>query len=185
MEFHHVMLDIETLGQKNRPVIFAIAAVHFDPNNYGEIKKEFLQWIDLDSCLKLGYNIEADTLKWWLGQDNNLLKRQLFDAEPRVDFIQALKNFRSWFWSIGPSDYKEKKVFVWGDSAFDQSQIETAYVQNGMKSPIYFRNYIDMRTMRIFNYYFNTAGTIAESGGISTRRTMEERNEHSLKHRPY
>lgn len=63
-----LMIDLETLGTKTNSVILSIGAVAFDENG---IHDEFYCNVDLEGSLKHGFDIDADTLYWWLKQDKS------------------------------------------------------------------------------------------------------------------
>lgn len=62
-----VMVDIETLGTKPGHAILSVGAVRFDSGGLGD---EFYRSVSLESCQDAGLEIDANTLEWWLGQDD-------------------------------------------------------------------------------------------------------------------
>ena len=60
-----IMIDIETLGQRNDPVVFQVAALQFDRFS-GETGKSFEAVINIQDSLDNGFVIKADTLYWWM-----------------------------------------------------------------------------------------------------------------------
>lgn len=62
-----VMIDLETLGTEPGCAIAQVGAVRFGPDGLTE---QFKSTISLSSCEDAGLTIDADTLEWWLDQDN-------------------------------------------------------------------------------------------------------------------
>ena len=62
------MLDLETMGNGPNAAITAIGAVKFDPDK-GEIVETFYFKVNLESSVKQGGVIDASTVIWWLGQN--------------------------------------------------------------------------------------------------------------------
>lgn len=63
----HLMVDIETMGNKSGCAIVSIGAIRFNIDT-GETGEEFYRNISLESCLKAGLTVQADTIMWWLNQ---------------------------------------------------------------------------------------------------------------------
>ena len=68
MTIQHIMLDLETMGTGPNAAITAIGAVKFDPDK-GEIVETFYFKVNLESSVKQGGVIDASTVIWWLGQN--------------------------------------------------------------------------------------------------------------------
>ncbi|MEM8381682.1 3'-5' exonuclease, partial [Morganella morganii] len=66
-KFKHLMIDLETMGNKPDSAIVAIAAVPFDMVSGVTDDALFYEIIDLRSSEKYGGSIDADTVLWWLG----------------------------------------------------------------------------------------------------------------------
>jgi hypothetical protein len=109
-----LMLDLETLGKKPGCVITAIGAVVFDPEalpaNGARLGAEFYQTISIADSCRLGFEVDGDTLEWWITQDN--AARAAMVEEP-VEVNEALLRFCRFLqeqfesepriWSCGPS----------------------------------------------------------------------------------
>jgi len=79
-----IMIDLETMATCPRAAIVSVGAVEFGE---GRITREFYRRVDLGSCAAAGLVIEADTLRWWLRQDEEA-RRELtreWDAKERAD----------------------------------------------------------------------------------------------------
>jgi len=128
-----VMIDIETLGREPGAAILSLGAVRFDTEGVGET---FHRSISLTSCQAAGLSIEAETLEWWLDQD---------DAAQTVltggdDLANVLRGFDAWY---GDADE------VWANSpAFDCSILEAAGEAVGVEMPWAFYEERDFRTLK-------------------------------------
>ncbi len=137
-EFDHVMVDIETMGTLSNAAIVSIAAVRF--NLDGSMGQEFYRKIKLQTCLKIGLNIEADTLLWWLKQ-SDAAREELTNQICSYSITTALIEL-SGFLS------QQKEYQIWGNSArFDLGLLENAYTALKMPSPWTHRQERDVRTL--------------------------------------
>ena len=87
---NHVMVDIETLGNKSRSVILSISAVKFDIKT-GETFEEFHRTIDLKTCLDVGLEINADTFYWWTQQSKEALEKLNIDLYLKIRALLILQ----------------------------------------------------------------------------------------------
>ena len=130
-----VMLDIETLGLDPGATIVAIGAVRFDADGLGAV---FQQSISLTSCQRAGLTIDAETLDWWLAQDD-LAKEQLNGGSRLED---VLEDFGEWY---GDADE------IWANSpSFDCDILSAAYDAVGLDEPWEFWAERDFRTLSSF-----------------------------------
>lgn len=135
------MLDLETLGVKVNSAFISIGAIFFDPST-GKHGKEFHIFIELQSCLDSGLEVDADTIEWWMQQDEKA--RQVFSEKSRAPLKTALKSFSKFV----NSHKNMKKVKVWGNGAsFDNAILANAYKKTGLPIPWEFRNDRDVRTI--------------------------------------
>lgn len=131
MSKDRVMVDIETLGLDPGAAILSIGAVKFGTDGIGE---EFERNISLESCQEAGLTIDADTLDWWLGQDEDV-QHVLTGGE---SLERVLWEFHDWF------DADE----VWANSpAFDCAMLEVAYDAIGDPAPWEYYEQRDVRTL--------------------------------------
>jgi len=134
----NIMVDIETLGNKSNSVILSIAAVYFDLQT-GKTGKEFTTNIDIQSCLDAGLKIDADTVKWWLSQNEQAREKILCNDAPLL--IAGLKNF---------GRFLNSDAFVWGNSArFDLGILENAYQAFNINIPWKWHREMDVRTLAL------------------------------------
>jgi DNA polymerase III epsilon subunit-like protein len=118
------MIDIETLGRKAGCVITSIGAVKF--NLDGLADSPFYCRIDIaDACERLGLRMDADTVMWWMRQ--NEAARMEIAAQPGVQLDAVLGQFTSW---LGEVD----EVWCKGAS-FDFPILKEAFDRVGVEMP--------------------------------------------------
>jgi hypothetical protein len=138
-ELPHVMVDIETMGSMSYSSIVSIGAVEFEIET-GRTGRQFYENVSLQSCLDLGLVINADTLLWWLKQ-NEEARLEIANAKG-VHINIALNRL---------SQFVSKKQQLWGNSArFDLGILQNAYDKSGMLIPWDFRKERDVRTLVAF-----------------------------------
>ncbi len=140
----HLMLDLETLGNKNNSAILSIGAVEFDIET-GETGREFYQRIDLQSCLDKGLIVNGSTFYWWLQQNKKVREEIAKDGDNLLDVLLAFKQF-----TLQLGNFQ-----IWGNGVrFDVGILENAYVACGYQEmPWNFRNERDVRTLVSFAPY--------------------------------
>ena len=87
----HIMIDLETMGNRPNAPIIAIGAVAFDANG---IDREFYEVVDLDSSVRSGAVIDPSTVMWWLQQSDEA-RASLFVMDG-VTLSKALDKFSLW-----------------------------------------------------------------------------------------
>lgn len=133
------MLDIETLGTRSNSVVAVIAAVYFNPIS-GETGDEFYKRIDLKSCVDLGLEIDAETIKWWINQSSEA-QFEIFNYEKREVIEQALRKLNHFITN-------QDEVIIWGNSPrFDCGLLENIYDKLALKPPWKYWNERDLRTL--------------------------------------
>ncbi|WP_436882821.1 3'-5' exonuclease [Enterobacter asburiae] len=83
----HIMIDLETMDEPPAAAIVAIAAVAFDPEE-GVIGKQFYQRVNLESSVRHGGTIGAETVKWWMRQPAEA--RSEIVSDDAVDIKRAI-----------------------------------------------------------------------------------------------
>lgn len=137
---NNVMIDIETLGTNPNAVILSLAAVEFCPNS-GKTAREFYKKIDLNSALKLGLEIDTETLIWWQTQNPVAFKEMFIEAEP---VEKVLEQFSNWF----DVNYK----VIWANSpSFDLVILKNAFRKLNLPTPWKYNNERCVRTMAALN----------------------------------
>jgi len=120
----HVMIDLETMGNRPDAPIVAIGAVKFDAER---IRDEFYVNVDLKSAVEEGgAKIDADTVMWWMKQDD--AARGALEKEAK-SVVVALYAFRDWLKPHEP-------VGVWGNGAtFDNVILSETYRRLKLNPP--------------------------------------------------
>lgn len=99
----HVMVDIETLGQRpGNHVILSIAAVKFDSKGV-HMEDIFHEEVSKESCEKYGMDSDEDTIGWWDRQEATYTEQGRSLGEVLRRFSDWLPNGRFYIWSKGPS----------------------------------------------------------------------------------
>ena len=66
--FKDFVLDLETMGTNPRDAIMSIGIAPVDTKTR-TIGEGFYTRISLESCQKLGMNLDASTVLWWMQQE--------------------------------------------------------------------------------------------------------------------
>ncbi|EML8991478.1 3'-5' exoribonuclease, partial [Escherichia coli] len=135
--WHHLMIDLETMGKNPDAPINALAGKFFDPAT-GEMGPEFSKTIDLETS---GGVIDRDTIKWWLKQSREAQSAILTDEIPLDDALLQLREFID-------ENSGEFFVQVWGNGAnFDNTILRRSYERQGIPCPWRYYNDRDVRTI--------------------------------------
>lgn len=139
----HYMIDLETLSVCTNSIITSIGIVEFDMLT-GKCGREYYQTIDLDSCMKIGLEINAETLTWWLIQPDKV--RLEINKKGSKDIKIVLEEVTNFLKSSGVTN--SDKFFVWGNgSSFDLGILANAFLKCEMERPWKFYNERDVRTI--------------------------------------
>ena len=135
--WHHLMIDLETMGTNPDAPINSIGGKFFDPET-GEMGPEFSKTIDLDTA---GGVIDRDVIKWWLKQSREAQSAILTDEIPLDDALLQLREFID-------ENSGEFFVQVWGNGAnFDNVILRRSYERQGSPCPWRYCNDRDVRTI--------------------------------------
>ncbi|EPF4558026.1 3'-5' exoribonuclease domain-containing protein [Escherichia coli] len=135
--WHHLMIDLETMGKNPDAPINALAGKFFDPAT-GEMGPEFSKTIDLETA---GGVIDRDTIKWWLKQSREAQSAILTDEIPLDDALLQLREFID-------ENSGEFFVQVWGNgSNFDNVILRRSYERQEIPCPWRYTNDRDVRTI--------------------------------------
>jgi len=136
-----IMLDLETLGKSNSPVLVQLAAVSFRAED-GAVLDSFNRKISPQSCSRVGLSCRGEddkgtTLDWWLTQDPAVFNKIVLEAFSKgEDVVLVLQDFSRWL-----LEQKKKhnatsiKVYgkgpaadcVWLRSAYDAAKLEAPW----------------------------------------------------------
>ena len=136
-----VMLDLETMGTGPNSAIIAIGAVEFCPDTK-TLGREFYSTVCLRSSVRRGGVIDADTVMWWLGQED-CARRALVEDVKSIE--TALDCFSHWI-------YRGEDIEVWGNgAAFDNVILAQAYKRCDLEAPWPFWGDRCYRTLKALN----------------------------------
>ncbi len=136
---HHVMIDIETMGNTPDSAIIALGAVFFDRREQ-KLGEEFYRVIDLESSVAAGLRMTPSTVMWWLKQSDQA--RAQFNSMDAVTLQRALAEFADWFTG-------NNGTFLWGNgSDFDNIILSNAYKAIQSKQPWAYYNNRCYRTIK-------------------------------------
>lgn len=145
-----ISIDIETMSTAPNAAIASIGACRFAIGGDGIgdwIGDTFHVHVSLASCQRHGLAIDAGTVLWWLGQDDNARSALIGgqqDAAPLVTALEALANFIEATDDGGP-----EKPTIWANGAsFDLPILASAYRAVGMPLPWKYWNERDLRTLK-------------------------------------
>ncbi|HFO4678682.1 TPA: 3'-5' exoribonuclease [Escherichia coli] len=135
--WHHLMIDLETMGKNPDAPIASIGAVFFDPQT-GEQGPEFSKIIDMGTC---GGTVDISTIEWWLQRSGEARAAILADRIPLDDALLQLREFID-------ENSGEFFVQVWGNRAnFDNVILRRSYERQEIPCPWRYTNDRDVRTM--------------------------------------
>lgn len=136
----HIMLDLESLGTRINPVIAQISAVEFDIAT-GETFKVFNEFIDTNSCRRIGLTEDKSTLEFWMLPENKDAFDMVFrNQKPKIRIEEALHSFTEFT--------KGKPVFLWGNGIrCDNVWILSAYKALSIPDPVKYNEDLDFRTL--------------------------------------
>ncbi|MBS9199133.1 3'-5' exoribonuclease [Escherichia coli] len=135
--WHHLMIDLETMGKNPDAPIISIGAIFFDPQT-GDMGPEFIKTVDLETA---GGIIDRGAIKWWLKQSREAQSAILVDEIPLDDALLQLREF---------IDENSGEFFVraWGNGAnFDNVILRRSYERQGIPCPWRYYNDRDVRTI--------------------------------------
>ena len=135
-----VMIDLETLGTDPRCPVISIGAIAFDVEKKA-LGPTFYATLDVAQQIRAQRFVDADTLKWWMGQ-SDAAKKVFRDTASPVEF--ALPKFVEYLGQF-------KDLQVWGNgSTFDITILENIMAQWQIKVPWKYNKIMDLRTFRRF-----------------------------------
>lgn len=139
---NHLMIDLETMGNKPKAPIVSIGAVLFDPQS-GALGEEFYAAVQLESAMAQGAVPDGDTIIWWLKQSPEA--RAAICADDAMPIAAALSELSHF---INRHADNPKYLKVWGNGAnFDNVIIRGAFERAGHICPWQFWNDHDVRTI--------------------------------------
>ena len=139
----HVMLDLETFGNRINPVLVQISAVTF---SFEEeiIPKEFDVLVDERSCAEIGLEYSQSTLDWWKEQAPEA-QAKVFDPKGRLSIEEALLQFAKFIKELR-KEYNT--VYLHGNGIrADNVWLLSAFKAAGLDDPVAYNEDLDFRTL--------------------------------------
>lgn len=138
----HVMHDIETWAKDSSiPVLLSLGAVKFNADG---IVDRFHVRIDPADCQRLGLEIEAETVEWWMDDERQEARAQLASMG-KVDLYAALDGFCMWIAQTPPGELGS----IWSNgSNFDNAKLKSIFQAIGLPWPFDYKQEECYRTMR-------------------------------------
>lgn len=135
----HLMLDFETLATGKLPVVLSIGAVEFDLET-GEMGKSFYRNVEINDQISRGFQINGDTLLWWLGQSEKA-RKPLISGEGQ-NIKDMLDDFRAFYLDC-------ESPIIWGNGLmFDVRILGEIVDAVGLRRFWHYRNEADYRTIK-------------------------------------
>ncbi len=132
-----ISLDLETLSTDTHAMILSIGAVKFDITTPGKLGEEFYLVLDLKAQDQR--NISADTISWWMQQDDAARLAVFGPAVHKEPVAGALRTFTT---------FCRGATGIWGNGAtFDNVLLQTLYDDFHMKWPLPYYADRDLRTL--------------------------------------
>jgi len=138
----HIMVDLETMGNRPNAPIVAIGAV-FMSNGVVYEKHGFYATVSLRSAVSEGGVLDPETVMWWLRQSKTA-QDALEDTQDVSGQIRAvLDRFESWMYHsvahIADDDMLDGINGIWGNgAAFDNVILRETYARLDRRFPIPF-----------------------------------------------
>lgn len=144
--FKDYMVDLESMGTESGDAIIAIGVVPMDIATR-QLGDDFYIKISLESCQTAGLNINADTVMWWMQQDQ--AARDQFknnNTFPRIaDALRQLSQFIDY----QAGHYSVDEINVWGNgSIMDNALLKAAYKACNAPLPWTYKGDLCYRTLR-------------------------------------
>lgn len=136
-----VMLDIETMGTRPGAAIASIGARSFGA---GADIRPFAVTVQLRGQHVYGLHLDADTVLWWLAQDD--AARAAIRSDRAATLPEALQCFSRWVEDLrGPA---ARPIRLWCNGPdFDAALLGFAYHAVGQRTPWHYREVRCLRTL--------------------------------------
>lgn len=140
----HLMLDIETFAKTKNATIASISCVQFNPLT-GETFSEFEQFIDIQSQLDAGFDVDASTISFWMGGEDTVRKQIVDGCKTGKSIYEVLHNLSAYIKS-------NNLLYLWGKGpSFDCALLQNAYDRCKIERPWDFWNEYCVRTILAFD----------------------------------
>lgn len=138
----HIMIDLETMGNRPNAPIVAIGAVFISKWAVQE-KHGFYATVDLRSAVDGGGVVDPDTVMWWMRQSKTA-QDALSNTQAQSNKLpDVLDRFEGWMNAsatiINGSEGLQDIKGIWGNGAtFDNVILRETYARLGRKFPLPF-----------------------------------------------
>lgn len=149
-EITDLMLDVETLGTHGKFVVLEIALVPFNiEGTNGNSLTPFNENINIEEQLNKGFDIDVDTMKWWLSSERiKTLGSNL--SKPRNSIRAAITDLHAYIIKF------ENLKRVWATASLDYQAIDLLSAEANLPNPIPYQKRWCARTLR--EMYFLKSG---------------------------
>ncbi len=139
---NHLMIDLETMGNKPTAPIVSIGAVFFDPMT-GNLGASFECSVELTSVINSGAKPDGDTIIWWMKQSDEARRSITTSNSKLIEYaLDDLDVF------INQNANSPKYLQVWGNGApFDNVILREHYARMNREEPWKWWNDRDVRTI--------------------------------------
>ena len=153
---NNLMIDLETLSTGNNAVIVQIGACYFNELT-GKIGDTFERTIDIDSSLRHGFEVDGETLYWWLLQSKKARESISGGVEKaRGSATNVITHF---------SQFARYAAHVWSHATFDFPLLLNYFKKLNIKPPFSYTTARDIRTVLMLseNYDLRKYQKVGES----------------------
>jgi len=142
-----IMVDLESLGNKDKPVLMQLSAVLFNRHT-GKNLEEFNEFICPKSGIDAGLDVQGDTVAWWLTQDKEVIKKVFVKAILEgLPLKEVLEKFNA-FLEAMKEKYNVESIILHGNGLIsDGVWIMSAYKAVNVDNPFKYYEYQDVRTL--------------------------------------
>jgi hypothetical protein len=159
MKILDIMLDLETLGVEENPVIIQLAAVPFNIET-GEVldDKVINLLINPKSSVAAGLTVTGSTIEWWLKQNTYVVNKVFIESVSSPNTLASVLSVFSAYIADLKLAHNVKEVRIWGNGTLaDNRWLISAYKAVNLKLPWNYREDSDVRTLvdigsRLFNF---------------------------------
>ncbi len=135
-EIKDAMLDIETLGSGRNACMVQVGACYFDRYT-GQVSECLKINLDARELVKMGAELDADTVYWWLSQEKPAQKS--ICEEPRTDIRAALLEL---------DIFLKDADAIWSHATFDYPIVQETFKRAGLKPSFRYSAARDIRTLQ-------------------------------------
>lgn len=135
-KYKDLMVDIETFGTGYNSVVVQVAMAYFDRKT-AQVGDSTVINIDVEDSLKLGFDMEEETLDWWATQPKEIFDSLQVNPFPCKEAVSNIFKFIS------------EETKIWCHATFDIPLLSNFCIKTSgdKKLPWRYRNIRDIRTL--------------------------------------